>query len=55
MEAVVVKNSGTQTTVKCPYCNKLHKHGNAGKADIIGDTRGSHCVKLLGGEYKISA
>jgi hypothetical protein len=53
MEAVIVKNSGTQTTVKCPYCNKLHKHGNAGKPDLIGDTRSSHCLKGTGGEYNI--
>lgn len=50
MNAIVVKTSATQTTVKCPYCSKLHTHGGS---DIIGEHRRSHCIKINGGEYKI--
>lgn len=48
--AYPVKMSATQTWVQCPYCNKTHIHGNAGKKNIFGDSRASHCMK---GEYKI--
>lgn len=50
MKASVVKMSKTQTWVRCPYCNKTHIHGNAGKNNIYGDSRSSHCMK---GEYVI--
>jgi ribosomal protein S27E len=53
MDAIVVKNTGTQTTIKCPYCSKLHRHGNGGELNIIGSIRQSHCLKVPGGQYKI--
>ena len=51
--AVVVKNTGTQTVVRCPHCKGTHKHGNAGNKDIIGETRMPDCRS--GKEYKIAA
>lgn len=49
--ANIISYTETQTIIRCPYCNKQHKHGNGGSKTAEGQTRMAHCPN--GGEYKI--